>query len=458
MAFYYVRDDGTATGDAGRATTARTGTFAAMGVSAFYASNVAAMAATTTPTNGDQVRISSAHNHTQASSIDISGPNSGTALVFINVDDANAEKYLPGGIERATGVNNDIIYREQVSLIGFGNLQADDNFSIGGTAANAYLEDTKITSAGSADFIQLVSLDGSVVLVNCELAMNNANVTLVGSVDGSFFKMYGGSVTTTSGGVTLLFAANVIAREIELLGVDLDAITGHIWSHGANANDQTVTFKMKGCRLNSSLTGFNAETPISRNTRFLAVNCADTSAAAEFQYFQETFEGIVQDQDDTGIFREESTPYPSGTKISLDVTTNANCSIGDPLWFDAPTRFAELATASTDTLRIYFASTATLTDTEVWAEVSNPDGTNQQIYNLYSNRNSDFLAAGTEFTDDSGSSTWKDGGSDLTGHNEYFMDIDTSSDVAADSVPVIRIFVAKASTTIFFDPAVDTVA
>jgi len=456
MAFYYVKSGGTATGDAGRATTARTGTFAAMGVSAYYDNIIDAMAATTTPTNGDDVRVSSAHSHNYTSTSSIVGPTSGAALRLISVDDANADQFLSGAKETVTGGTNDLRYSGQVSFFGM-DYEAVDNFEIFGTASNAYFEKTTITSPGDGDRVDVVGNDGSATLVDCTLALNNAGAAISGSADGSFFKMYGGQVTTTTGGVTLLFSTSLTARYLELVGVDLNAITGHILSFGSSATDITFLFFMRGCRLNASLTGFNAETIGSRNTRFLAVNCASDSDAAAYQYYQETFEGTVQDQDDTGIHRDESTAYPSGTKISLDVTTNANCSYGDPLWFDAPTRYAELSTASTDTLRIYFASTDTLTDTDVWAEVMNPDGTTKQLYNFYSNRNSDILAAGTEFTDDSGSSTWLDGVSAFVG-NEYFMDIDTSSDVAADSVPIIRIYVAKASTTIFFDPSVDTVA
>ena len=89
-----------------------------------------------------------------------------------------------------------------------------------------------------------------------------------------------------------------------------------------------------------------------------------------------------------------------------------------------------------------------------------PDGTNNHISNRVTTRNTDRLAlasAGTPLTTDSGS-TWKDGGSDLVGYNEYYIDIDTSGDVGADAVVMPRIYVAIPDTVIYFDPILDSVA
>ena len=61
---------------------------------------------------------------------------------------------------------------------------------------------------------------------------------------------------------------------------------------------------------------------------------------------------------------------------------------------------------------------------------------------------------GTALTTDTGS-TWKDGASDLAGYNEYYIDMDTfTNDPGSDGYPIIRVYVAKASTTIYFDSEV----
>jgi hypothetical protein len=121
-----------------------------------------------------------------------------------------------------------------------------------------------------------------------------------------------------------------------------------------------------------------------------------------------------------------------------------------------PARYCELSSTASDNIRIYFAnitSNADLTDTNLWATVSYPDGTNQHTFNLATNRNTDFLAAGTKHTTDSGSA-WKDGGSDLTGYDEQYMDIDTSGDVGADGVPIITIYCGEPSITFYIDTTI----
>ena len=45
-----------------------------------------------------------------------------------------------------------------------------------------------------------------------------------------------------------------------------------------------------------------------------------------------------------------------------------------------------------------------------------------------------------------------------TTENRYQIDIDTSGDAGADCVPRIRLYIAKASSTIYLDTTVDVVA
>ena len=59
----------------------------------------------------------------------------------------------------------------------------------------------------------------------------------------------------------------------------------------------------------------------------------------------------------------------------------------------------------------------------------------------------DLMAAGTTLITDSGSD-WRDGGSALAGHNEYYIDVDTSGDVGGDTVPIVKVYITKPSVTI----------
>ena len=72
--------------------------------------------------------------------------------------------------------------------------------------------------------------------------------------------------------------------------------------------------------------------------------------------------------------------------------------------------------------------------------------------NFITTQNTDTLAAGTALT--ANSDTW----TGRTAETRYQIDIDTSGDAGADSVPIIRIYVAKPSIAVYFDTSVEVVA
>jgi len=456
MAIYYVKSGGTATGDAGRETTARTGAFESAANN--YDSFEDVMSVPTTAMVGlDEIRCSDLHNKEYGASTTINFPSVADAVNIYSVDDANQDQFKAGAND---GLHDLIIWQGSAYCRGVG-VSTDSSFTVSSSGSAVYMEDGVIVLETSSDFIRLGSDGCTLTCVNMIFDFQSTGQRLR-AIGGSTAIIIGGEVSGPS--VTDVWAGDFSSggAEVVMIGVDLSAATdfilGQVGSSPVSAD--AINFRITGCQVNASLTGFVEEVFSSPNHYFLATNCAATSAAAEFQFFQRTWAGDVEDQDDTGIHRDESTAFPSGEKVSMKVTTVAACTPQRDLVFDLPARFAELSTASTDTIRIFFAvvNTTTLTDQDVWAELIYPDGTNKHIYNYLSNRNTDPFAAGTTHTDDSGSSTWKDGVSDLTGHNEYRMDLDTSGDVGADSVPIIRIHAGIASQTIYFDTSVGVVA
>jgi hypothetical protein len=298
------------------------------------------------------------------------------------------------------------------------------------------------------------------LLLNCETKIDvtsgffNISPDLKGGI-----RVIGGSVTTTTAGLDDL--ARGSSPMTLFAGVDLTSVTGFILGvTGQFFSDDGFEFVLDRCTLDGSV-GFTEESFTKQGHVFKATNCSSSSSAAEYQFFTDSYTGQIEDQDDAGIHRNESTAFAdSAEKVSFKATTNTITSLATPLVFDLPARFMALSSASTDTARIYFAvaNTVTLTDTNCWAELIYPDGTSKNVYNLLSNRNADILATGTTHTDDSASSTWKNGVSDLTAHNEYRMDLDTSGDIGADGVPTVRIYLAEPSVTVYFDTTVDVVA
>src|SRR3990167_8882049 len=411
MAYFYVKSGGTATDDAGRETTMRTGAFEANAnnfpnVQAVFATTGTAVAA------GDFILCSDLSAHAYAASVTYGTAGLLWAVYVVSVDDANQEQYKAGAIEDLDGAGTyDLNISGYVVIEGLIIRVGDD--------------------------IQ-PNIDSGVLFRHCTITMtNNLNTIGVGVAFDALFN------NTSDGGGTGIFE-----------NVDMTDVTKIITGNGAGLDDNFYVV-VKKCALNGSVT-FADETFI-KDGQYLLVMESCSGAGREYQFFQRTNGGDVQDN--TTIYRDESEAFPSATKVRLKCTAVAATSIASPLYFDFPTQKIDLSSASTDTIRIYFASTTALTNINCWAEVYYPDGTNTHVSNLATNRASDILAAGTAHTDDSGSSTWKDGAGDLAGYNEYRMDIATSGDVgAANSVPVIRVYLAAASAVVYFDTTIGVVA
>lgn len=457
MAFYYVKNGGTATGDAGRYASQQTGSFASLGAAGYYDNIRAAMDATTTPTSADQISTSDIHSHAYSANTIYNGPTSGLFVNIVSVSDTAINSYSIGADESASE-GFDLTFAGRLSFHGV-SLLAGDDIQLIANNINLYIYDGSIGVNGTNDVFRIAGDGASMVLVNSVLMCNGTSAS-VDLSNGSYLKMIGGSVST---GDRFLFSNwDSGGAKVDLIGVDLSQVATYIlrFVGGSSTNDDLVDINMLGCQINGTSPGFVEESFTNLSHKFSAFNCSSVSSESEYQFFTRTMQGDAVDQDSTGIHRNESTAFNGGEKVSIKVTTTTNASKFNPMMFDLPARFMALSSASTDTARIYFAvsNAVTLTDSNCWAELIYPDGTSKQIYNLVSNRNSDILAAGTAHTDDSGSSTWMSGGSALTAHNEYRMDINTSSDVGSDGVPILRVYLSEQSIDVYFDTSVDVVA
>ena len=292
------------------------------------------------------------------------------------------------------------------------------------------------------------------MFINTEFQLNSATAALQGAIDAYGVEIIGGSATTTSGGINVLLENGVIG-ETKVNGMDAVSVIGSL-INWAGSVQKTRVFNFKGIKMNASATlSINNGSQTNNLSYMLATNCSDISAAAEYQYSYEHMTGTVEDQDDSGIHRDESIAYESGTKISLLIDTNAACSAHNPLIFPLPTLFAELSAKGK--IRFNFASIAALTDNEFYFFMTYPDGTTKQLYNLLSNQNANSLGAGTAHTADV-SSTWLNGVTPLVGYNEYQSDLDTSGDAGADSVPTFWGVCTKANSLIYLSPSPEAVA
>lgn len=428
-------------------TSIQTGAFSGLTAGDVYASIADAESASKTnpPVSGEFIIISHLHAETATSYLGIAAAGSEPSIVLAVSDTAidavaTTRPVLTTGTDVTT--NGSITFNNVEFAIA-------DDFTPGNSGDNVAFHGCKLAFSGSNSAIQLGSDGRYAEFRDTEIAFNHTGATMNIAAAGKV-SMYGGSVTTSTAGVTNLIAGSAVNGGAlgEFVGVDLTGIssTGTLVNGmGANGGtDDVIDFLFDRCRLTSG-TVLLGEALTCYNHRVLMMRSGSVSADAEHQYELQTFSGSVLD--DTTIRRADDEPFTdSGTDISYKMTTNANCGQGSPLWFDFPTPdWSALSAGATDVLRLFVASTTALNTSDVWAEVVYPDGTTKQLANFVSTRG--FPLSSTALTTDS-ASDWRDGAGAFSG-NEYQIDADTSGDAGADCYPTVRIYCSKPSVTLY---------
>ena len=460
MAYFYVKNSlGTRT--TGGGLTQQTGSFTTLGAASVYATIAAAI--TDGATAGDFILCSDLHDFDSGgTTVAWVGPTTGFMCVC-SVDDANCDAFSAGATERTTsGSAADIDISGLVSAYGMTLTFVDDlRLLSSGSEFKAYL--CSIGPINSTDGLRFAQDGQAYELVDCTLDLAASTSRLATMEYGGIIVMRGGGFTRSGGANANSLTSTGFGNgggTLNLFGADLtifnqvlfDAVGGNL------SADDVINVRMDLCDLNASATFFDEDFANTYNDVFIT-RCTDSSSAAEYQYFKRTRGGDITD-DDT-FYRDGSTAYDdSAQKVSVKITANTDNSRFAPLAFDFPTIDAALSSASTDTLRIYILSADTLTDADIWAEALYPDGTTKNIGNIATSQSNvltgsfapDPLATGTALTTNTEAWTGR------TTENRYQIDIDTSGDVGADCVPTIRLYFAKASSTIYLDTTVDVVA
>ena len=446
--YYYVKNGGTATGDAGRYATQQTGSFATLGVANYYNDIQDAINATTPPNKGDFINFSDVHVYSQSVNLPYLGKSTNPYFLAC-VDDVNIDVGRTTGNrgEEQNTATTDVNITD--SFISGLRVLSGDLIRFAGSST---LNDCVLgVDAPASNTVSTVGDGVSVTLINTVLQCDDEAATAFILNGGAVAAMYGGGITTNSAGLSRMSAAGFISGggSLTIVGADLSAVTGTLLADvgGSGGSDDNIVARFDMCKLAAGV-AFTNEAFKSKGQRLLATRCSDSSAAAEYQYHLHAFGGDVDD--DSAIFRNEDEPFTeSNQKISYKIVTNADASLGSPLWLDFPVlRYSKLSAGATDTLRFYLTSNTVLTDKDIYIEVSYPDGTSKQTPNFLTSAPAtvggtlDLMATGTALTTDAASS-WAGALSNL-----YQIDVDTSGDGGADCQPIVKVYVTKPSTTI----------
>lgn len=454
MAIFYVKAGGTATGDGGRVTgAARTGTWSTT-ASEYYDNVEYIFGGTggTAITEGDFIYVSDVHDKAIASAVTWTGSNGYNGFIYIiSVDNANQDQYKAGAREYASGAN-DMSFYGRLTIIGM-TMSAGDDFQSNGN-------------------------NGVICFIDCTLGVDAATDLIHLIQDGVVWEIYGGTINIDNGGqLRVAWGAQlyIYGATFNTNSTNSDIISNGFYNGGgkvyiegckglegittssayvigevgnAPSNDDNIDVTLINCQLSSTI-GFNEEVFESRGQRLLISGCSSDSDAAEYQYYYTSMACTVEAQ--TTKYRNESEAWADSNKVAFEVISGPDVANLNPFAFDLPSQRIDLSDTGSDVIRVYLASTASLTDADVHFQLVYADDANKHIWNTVNTRPTDFLS-GTALTTDSGSD-WRDGAGALTGYNEYYVDIEVnnSGDEGSACVVAIKAFVGIASTTIYFD-------
>ena len=404
MAIYYVKNGGTATGDNGRVTTARTSTWNAS-TADYYDSIYDVFAGgvpTTAPVAGDFVYCSSSHNkdYTVDTDLEIS-----TGVTVISVDNANQENYLKGAQETTSTLKNLTLFSTTTTGVycaeGVIFKASNDLFICGGENSKAVLTDCELflTGTSALDYMTITEKDGCrIIFNNVELNFNNSGQS-VELRNGCVFEWNGGALNNS---IAYLFEISGFGGCLVYLNnLDLTNITSAVSKLLGSASADLTTINVNKTKLASGIV-LDDSTPVMYGSKICGTSLGISDFDA-YHYFNEiSLQGDVSE--DTAIYRDAGSTYDGTNEFSCEMIGNANTSLHDSLKFELANFYIDTADYTTDiTFTIHLARNngTLLQDDEFWIEIEHPDGADNALGVLVDTKSAP-LTAGTNLTDETG--------------------------------------------------------
>ena len=393
MAFYYVKAGGTATGDAGRSTTARVGSFATMGVSAYYNSvrDVFAGAIPTTPPDGDNVLVSNLHSEVSGATyqVGIGSVTTGLNTTVMSTDDSNVSLYLKGAEIRTT--NGDIQLGSRVDnsnnfiIKGF-VLQSDDVFDVFARYSNVLIFDCSVTNI-NGNALLTSTYQNNLTYLKCVFDIASYfnygyKVRLIGC-SGAIKK---GDRYFTSG------AAGIYAEACDFSASTVPHMT----------SEQGVA-EFHGCKLTPAM--MDLSIPSSKRGGNAILNSCYATALGGY-YYQAYVDSSIKVS--TSILTYLNYKYDSVNGASLLLESQAGVGVSAPGIFKLCDIPAQDLAAGDKTYRVQLLldtdTVAALTDSNFWIDLVHSNNTDLALGNIVSSRNTDILSAGVTLT--ASTETW----------------------------------------------------
>lgn len=321
------------------------------------------------------------------------------------------------------------------------NNAANFNMLSGAFIAEQCVFDIKSTSSSSrANFGGNITGDTQTELIQSQINFNQSSQLIL--IGASRFLWRGGSVGGSAAPSTL-FNAAVSGRStvVEVIGVDLSAITGTIWSEVTTPNSVDMFFS--DCKLGSGVTPASAPAGVAAEVAFINSDSSDTNYR-----FTRYLYAAVETQETTIV--RTGGANDGTTAFSRKVVTTANAS---PYIYyrSMPLEMWNETTGSSVTVTVAtITDNVTLTDAEAWIEVEYLGTSGYPLALFVNDRTGEWQLDTPANQTTDGSSTWTTTG--LTTPVKQSLSVSFTPQEKG----IVRVYVccAKASTTMYYDPLV----
>lgn len=412
-------------------------------------------AALTAAGAGGTVYMDNAHAETQASTITLSSPGTAASPTrVLCVSRASGEPpttLATTGTVSATGASN-ILYGGYAYFYGF-KLRSGSGASTGSVTFTANA-DTDITLEDCGIVLNNTS-SSSRVIFGYNLAGQNFRFRLIntpitfGAVgqairqDQGYWEWLNTPSAIVGSVPTVLFSFASFGGAAKFIGVDLSA-AGAGKSILSSTADGMTRMDIIDCKLGTSVSILSGAFSVDPNDGVTVINC--DSADTNYRYYKSQWPGDITHE--TTIVRTGGATDGT-TAISRKMVTTANSNWHRPLESDWMYFWNETTGSSVTVSVPVITDNVTLTDAEAWIEVEYLGTSGFPLGSFANDRATDILATPANQTTD-GSSTWTTTG--LTTPVKQTL----SKAVTPQEKGVLRarVVLAKASTTMYFDPLI----
>ena len=450
MAYYYIKAGGTATGDAGRAATKRTGSFASMGVSAYYDSIYDVFAGsvpTTAPASADNCFISDAHNKNYASVVSLGV----TSVNLFSVSDTNADTYSRGALETNADFQAMDIITLTGQVIGFWGISivSGNLLTIITGKSSVYFADCELGSVWGP--IRLQAQGGRVYLSQVDIRLDR-NFSTLRCGDGCSVYLSSCKLLAALSEPGYLIETTGVTDTFTFVADSCDfALLGAREFFDTAISTTNVNITVSRCKLPSGFVFSVGDTAGLNSAHFYGCDIGDAA------HYYEHHNNIGASYEDTAIYRTAGASYDGSNGFSSELISGASASTAIPYGVEVYNGFIDTTDYTTSvTFTVHFAvdgSAVALNDDEFWIEVEHADGADNAL-GVIATTKAATLSAGIAPTTET--ALWTGlGGTNIQMSISKTITIGTTAGTIASGLVRVKAYLGKASQTVFVCPQVE---